>query len=68
MIDRTSNLPPSPARRVSHISVGTGTRAPVVTKLRTIGDRDAWFETRVARDTSDAEARVPRSLTGKQPG
>jgi excisionase family DNA binding protein len=30
-------------------------------------DLDAWLESRVARDTSDAEARLPKSLTGPQP-
>jgi predicted DNA-binding transcriptional regulator AlpA len=27
-------------------------------------DLAAWLESRVARDTSDADARLPRSLTG----
>jgi excisionase family DNA binding protein len=30
-------------------------------------DIDAWLESRVAHNTSDAEARLPRSLTGPQP-
>jgi excisionase family DNA binding protein len=30
-------------------------------------DLDAWLESRVARNTSDADARLPKSLTG-QPG
>jgi hypothetical protein len=28
----------------------------------------AWLESRVARDTSDADARLPKSLTGQEPG
>jgi predicted DNA-binding transcriptional regulator AlpA len=28
-------------------------------------DLEAWLETRVARDTSDADARLPKSLTGQ---
>jgi hypothetical protein len=28
-------------------------------------DLEAWLDSRVARDTSDAQARLPRSLTGK---
>jgi predicted DNA-binding transcriptional regulator AlpA len=28
-------------------------------------DLDAWLESRVARDTSDADARLPKSLTGQ---
>lgn len=31
-------------------------------------DLDAWLESHVARDTSDAGARLPKSLTGQQPG
>ena len=27
-------------------------------------DLEAWLETRVARNTSDADARLPKSLTG----
>jgi excisionase family DNA binding protein len=30
-------------------------------------DLDAWLESRVARDTTDADARLSRSLTGRQP-
>jgi predicted DNA-binding transcriptional regulator AlpA len=30
-------------------------------------DLEAWLETRVARNTSDADARLPKSLTGQQP-
>lgn len=30
-------------------------------------DLVAWLESRVARDTSDADARLPKSLTGHQP-
>ena len=30
-------------------------------------DLDTWLESRVARDTSDAEARLPKSLTGEHP-
>ena len=29
-------------------------------------DLEAWLETRVARNTSDADARLPKSLTGQQ--
>jgi predicted DNA-binding transcriptional regulator AlpA len=29
-------------------------------------DLAAWLESRVARDTSDADARLPKSLTGLQ--
>jgi predicted DNA-binding transcriptional regulator AlpA len=29
-------------------------------------DLEAWLESRVARDTSDADARLPKSLTGKR--
>jgi predicted DNA-binding transcriptional regulator AlpA len=28
-------------------------------------DLEAWLETRIARHTSDAEARLPKSLTGQ---
>jgi predicted DNA-binding transcriptional regulator AlpA len=31
-------------------------------------DLDAWLESRVARHTSDADARLPKSLTGPQRG
>jgi len=31
-------------------------------------DLDAWLESRVARNTSDADARLPKSLTGQPPG
>jgi predicted DNA-binding transcriptional regulator AlpA len=31
-------------------------------------DLAVWLESRVARDTSDAEERLPKSLTGQQPG
>ena len=30
-------------------------------------DLEAWLETRVARDTSDADTRLPKTLTGRQP-
>jgi predicted DNA-binding transcriptional regulator AlpA len=30
-------------------------------------DLEAWLEARVARNTSDADARLPKSLTGQQP-
>ena len=30
-------------------------------------DLEAWLETRVARDTSDADARLPKTLTGQRP-
>ncbi len=30
------------------------------------GDLAAWLETRIARDTTDAEARLPKSLTVSQ--
>jgi predicted DNA-binding transcriptional regulator AlpA len=29
-------------------------------------DLDEWLETRVARDTTDANIRLPKSLTGQQ--
>jgi excisionase family DNA binding protein len=29
-------------------------------------DLDEWLESRIARDTSDADARLPRSLTGQR--
>jgi predicted DNA-binding transcriptional regulator AlpA len=29
-------------------------------------DLEAWLETRIARHTSDAEARLPKTLTGRQ--
>jgi predicted DNA-binding transcriptional regulator AlpA len=29
-------------------------------------DLEAWLETRIARHTSDAEARLPKTLTGQQ--
>jgi hypothetical protein len=29
-------------------------------------DLEAWLDSRVARDTSDADARLPKSLTGEQ--
>jgi predicted DNA-binding transcriptional regulator AlpA len=31
------------------------------------GDLLAWLESRVARNTSDADARLPKTLTGRQP-
>jgi predicted DNA-binding transcriptional regulator AlpA len=31
-------------------------------------DLEAWLESRIARDTSDADTRLPKSLTGQQPG
>jgi predicted DNA-binding transcriptional regulator AlpA len=31
-------------------------------------DLEAWLESRVARNTSDADARLPKSLTGPQAG
>jgi excisionase family DNA binding protein len=31
-------------------------------------DLDAWLESRIARNTSDADARLPKSLTGQKPG
>ena len=31
-------------------------------------DLDAWLESRVARNTSDADARLPKSLTGREVG
>jgi excisionase family DNA binding protein len=31
-------------------------------------DLEAWLESRVAHNTSDADARLPKSLTGHQPG
>jgi predicted DNA-binding transcriptional regulator AlpA len=31
-------------------------------------DLEAWLESRIARDTSDADARLPKSLTGQQQG
>jgi predicted DNA-binding transcriptional regulator AlpA len=31
-------------------------------------DLEAWLESRVARNTSDADARLPKSLTGDQLG
>ena len=31
-------------------------------------DLDAWLESRTARNTSDADARLPKSLTGQRPG
>jgi excisionase family DNA binding protein len=31
-------------------------------------DLEAWLESRVARNTSDADARLPKSLTGHQRG
>jgi predicted DNA-binding transcriptional regulator AlpA len=31
-------------------------------------DLEAWLESRVASDTSDADARLPKSLTGQQRG
>ena len=31
-------------------------------------DLEAWLATRVARNTSDADTRLPKSLTGQQPG
>ena len=30
-------------------------------------DLEAWLATRVARNTSDADTRLPKSLTGQQP-
>jgi excisionase family DNA binding protein len=30
-------------------------------------DLEAWLESRVATDTSDAETRLPQTLTGRQP-
>jgi predicted DNA-binding transcriptional regulator AlpA len=30
-------------------------------------DLEAWLESRVARNTSDADARLPKSLTSRQP-
>jgi predicted DNA-binding transcriptional regulator AlpA len=30
-------------------------------------DLEAWLESRVVRNTSDADARLPKSLTGKRP-
>jgi predicted DNA-binding transcriptional regulator AlpA len=30
-------------------------------------DLEAWLANRVARNTSDADARLPKSLTGEQP-
>jgi len=31
-------------------------------------DLEAWLESHVARNTSDADARLPKSLTGQQQG
>jgi predicted DNA-binding transcriptional regulator AlpA len=31
-------------------------------------DLEAWLATRVARNTSDADTRLPKSLTGQQTG
>ena len=31
-------------------------------------DLEAWLQSRLARDTSDADARLPKSLTGQRPG
>jgi predicted DNA-binding transcriptional regulator AlpA len=31
-------------------------------------DLEAWLESRLASNTSDAGARLPKSLTGQQPG
>jgi predicted DNA-binding transcriptional regulator AlpA len=31
-------------------------------------DLEAWLESRLAHNTSDADARLPKSLTGQQPG
>jgi len=30
-------------------------------------DLETWLESRLARDTSDADARLPKSLTGERP-
>jgi predicted DNA-binding transcriptional regulator AlpA len=30
-------------------------------------DLESWLESRLARNTSDADARLPKSLTGHQP-
>jgi predicted DNA-binding transcriptional regulator AlpA len=30
-------------------------------------DLEAWLESRTARNTSDADVRLPKSLTGQQP-
>ena len=30
-------------------------------------DLESWLESRLASDTSDADARLPKSLTGQQP-
>jgi Helix-turn-helix domain len=45
-----------------------GSNGPIYCKLgrRVVYRRDdlaAWLETRIARDTTDAEARLPKSLT-----
>jgi predicted DNA-binding transcriptional regulator AlpA len=31
-------------------------------------DLDAWLQSRVARNSSDADSRLPKSLTGQHPG
>jgi predicted DNA-binding transcriptional regulator AlpA len=51
-------------------SRGTG-KGPVYCKLgrRVVyrkEDLEAWLESRVVRNTSDADARLPKSLTGEQ--
>jgi hypothetical protein len=50
---------------------GKAPAVPVYCKLgrRVVYRRDdlvTWLESRVARETSDADARLPRSLTGQQ--
>jgi len=30
-------------------------------------DLEAWLETRIAHNTADADARLPKTLTGQQP-
>jgi hypothetical protein len=73
MTDIPAVLPPSEAARFLTLSPSTLAKlrldgnGPVYCKLgrRVVYRRDdlaAWLETRTARDTSDAESRLPRSL------
>jgi predicted DNA-binding transcriptional regulator AlpA len=72
------NLPLTAAEAAKFVGLAMSTLAklrlsgngPVYCKLgrRVVYRREdlkAWLETRVARDTSDADARLPKSLTGQ---
>ena len=79
MIDIPGVLPASDAARFLGLSQSTLAKlrlsgnGPIYCKLgrRVVYRREdlaAWLESRVAHNTTDADARLPKSLTGQQPG